>query len=170
MIDIGVAKPRAQGQARIRLRTVDRPGGKGRDSNDDDGRDEPACNLVGQALDGSAGALGLRNHLNDLRQHGVAADLFGAHDEAAGTIQRAGDHLAADLLGDGHRFAGNHRLVERGSAFDDLTVDRHLLARPHAKAITWLQHRNLDLLLVHAVRANTTGCPRREVEKSLDRA
>ena len=33
-----------------------------------------------------------RDHLDDPREHRVAADLLGAHDEAAGLVQRAADH------------------------------------------------------------------------------
>ena len=59
----------------------------------------------------------------------VAADLVGAHDEAAGLVERAGDHLGAGFLGDRHGFAGHHRFVERRAAFDHDAVDRHLFAR-----------------------------------------
>ena len=40
-------------------------------------RHEPAGDLVGQALDRRARALRFRDHLDDARQHGVAADLLG---------------------------------------------------------------------------------------------
>ena len=96
MIDIGVASPSAQGQAMIstdtaatsaegeaRLGPEDRPGREGDQRDRDHRGHEPARHPVGQALDRRAAALRLGHHLDDLRQHRVAADLLGAHDEAA---------------------------------------------------------------------------------------
>ena len=104
MIDIGVARPSAQGQAMIstrdggdqrigeaRLRPEHRPGGEGEQRDRDHRRHEPAGDLIGEALDRRARALRGRDHLHDLRQQRVAADLLGAHHEAAGGVERAGD-------------------------------------------------------------------------------
>ena len=66
-----------------RLRPEHRPGGEGDERNRDHSRHEPARDLVGEALDRRARALRLRDHLHDLREQRVAADLVGAHDEAA---------------------------------------------------------------------------------------
>jgi hypothetical protein len=182
MIDIGVASPKAHGHAMMRtltaatraegepgLGTVNRPDGECGDRDQDDSRHEPARDLIGQALDRRAGALRLRDHLYDLGQHGVAADLFRAHDEAAGAIERAGDYLAAHFLADRHGFAGHHRFVQRRSAFDNLAVHRHLLARPDAEPVADLQSRDLDFF-VGAVRPNAARGLWREVEQRLDRA
>ena len=43
--------------------------------------------------------------------------------------------LAPTILADRHQLAGHHRLVERGMAFDQFAVDRHLVARPHPKLV-----------------------------------
>ena len=67
-----------------------------------DERHEPAGNLIGEALDRGAAALRLRHHLDDLRQHGVAADFVGAHDESAAFVHRSADDPVADRLADGH--------------------------------------------------------------------
>lgn len=83
-----------EAESETRLGTVDRPGGERDDGHRDDCRDEPARDVVGETLDRGAGALRLRDHLHDLGQHGVAADLLGPHDEASGPVERAGDHLA----------------------------------------------------------------------------
>ena len=131
MIDIGVASPSAQGQAMIstetaatkrigvaRLGTPDRPGDEGCDRNRDHQRHEPAGNLIGKALDRRAAALRLRDHLHDLREHRVAADLVGPHHEAAALVHRPADQLVADGLHDRHRLSGHHRFVDRAAAFD----------------------------------------------------
>ena len=59
-----------------RLGSPDRPGDEGQHRHADHGRHELARDLVGQALDRRAAALGLRHELDDLRQHGVAPDLL----------------------------------------------------------------------------------------------
>ena len=177
MIDIGVARPSAHGQAMISTVTAatspnaKRGSGpkaaqaaKASERNGDHGRHEPAGDLVGEPLDRRARALRFRDHLDDLRQHGVAADLFGPHDEAAGLVERAGDDLRARLLGDRHGFAGDHRFVERGAAFDHHAIDRHLLAGPHAQAVADRDSVERDFLL-GAVGADAPRRLRREVEQ-----
>ena len=82
-----------------RLRPERRPGGEGQRPRP---RSPPARtsprHLIGEALDRRARALRRRHHLHDLRQHGVAADLLGAHDEAAAAVDGAADDLGADVL------------------------------------------------------------------------
>ena len=81
MIDIGVARPSAQGQAMIstltaatspigkaRLRPEHCPGGKGGERDRDHRRHEPGGDLIGQPLDRRAATLRVRHHLHDLRQ------------------------------------------------------------------------------------------------------
>ena len=75
-------------------------------------RDEPAGDLIGKPLDRCARALRFGDHLNDLRKHSVAADLLGAHDEAAGPFSVPPMTFAPGSLVDRHRFAGHHRFVE----------------------------------------------------------
>ena len=92
MIDIGVASPSAQGQAMISTVTAatrpklkrgsgpnDRPRRERQHRRGDHRRHEPAGDLIGQALDRRARALRPRHHVDDARQHGVAADFFRAH-------------------------------------------------------------------------------------------
>ena len=94
MIDIGVASPSAQGQAMISTATALTRACARRGSGptsaqttkvsggDRDHRGhEPGGNSVGQSLNRRAAALRLADHLDDLRQHGFAADTLGAHDE-----------------------------------------------------------------------------------------
>ena len=124
-----------QAEGKARLRPERRPGGEGDERRRDHGRHEPAGDLIGQPLDRRAAALRLRHHLHDLRQQRVAADLVGAHDEAAGAVERAADHACVLLLGHRHGFAGHHGFVERGAAFEHDAVDRHLVAGAHAQAV-----------------------------------
>ncbi len=103
MIDIGVASPSAHGQAMMRtrdggdqrkgearLRPEDRPGDECGKRDRDDKRHEPGGDAVRKPLDRRAAALRFGDHLHDARQHRVAADFLGAHDEAAGAVDRAG--------------------------------------------------------------------------------
>ena len=77
------AHRRHQAEGKARLRPERRPGGKGDERHRDHRRHEPAGDLIGQPLDRRAAALRVRHHLHDLRQQRVAADLVGAHHEAA---------------------------------------------------------------------------------------
>ena len=83
------AHGRDQAEGQARLGPEQRPGREGDQRHRDHRRHEPAGDLIGQPLDRRARALRLRHHLDDLRQHRVAADLVGAHHEAAGLVERA---------------------------------------------------------------------------------
>jgi hypothetical protein len=175
MIDIGVARPSAQGQAMISTLTAatsegkrgsapDRPGGEGGRGDNNDQRHEPARNLVGKPLDGGAAALGLGHHLHDAGEHGVAADLFGLHDEAAGGIEGAADHFRSGLLGYRHGFARHHRFVDRHAAFDDGAIDRHLLSGPHPQPVAQGDRIEGDLFIA-VVGLQSAGSLRRQIEE-----
>ena len=158
-----------QTEGHPRFRSEPGPGAKGDERHDDHGRHEPAGDLVGQPLDRRARALRVRDHLDDLGKQRVAPDLVGAHHEAAGLVERARDHLAADFLGDGHGFAGHQGLVERGAAFENDAVHRHLFSRPDPQSVADRQALDLDLM-VGAILADAAGGFGRQLEKSLDRA
>ena len=128
-----------------------------------------ADDLIGEALDRRAAALRRRHHLHDLRQQRVAADLVGAHDEAAGLVDRAADHARIFLLGHRHRFAGHHRFIERRAAFEHDAVDRHLVAGTHAQPVADLDGVERDLL-VAAVILHAARRLRREIEQGADGA
>jgi hypothetical protein len=84
-------------------------------------------------------------------------------------IERARDHLAAGLLGDWHGFAGYQRFIERGTAFEDDAVDRHLLARPHPQPVA--DDKRVDFhLVVDAIVADPARGFRCELKQGLDRA
>ena len=103
MMDIGVARPSAQGQAMMSTATaaIERVGEAGagphtsqamKVSNGDQrsptGTNHPetwsAIRWIGRSA-----ALRFRDHVDDLRQQGVGTDLLGPHDEAAGLVHRA---------------------------------------------------------------------------------
>jgi hypothetical protein len=88
----------------LRLRSPDRPGDGGQLRHTDHGRHEVAGDLVGQALDRGAAALGLGHELDNLRQHAVAPDLLGLDHPAAGLVHGPTDRLGLDLFGNRHGF------------------------------------------------------------------
>ena len=53
------------------------------DSDGKDRRHEPACDSIRHALNGRTTPLGRSDHVHDLRQQRVGADLVGTHHEAA---------------------------------------------------------------------------------------
>ena len=150
-----------------RLGTEHRPGREGDNGDCDHDGNEPARDLVGQALDGRAAALRLGHHLDDAREHGVAPDLLGPHDEAAGRVQRARDHLGAALLRDRHGFAGDHRFVERRAAVDQLAVDRYFFSGPDAQTIADRDGIEGNLFVGAVVLQPASGLGR-QIEQRLD--
>jgi hypothetical protein len=126
MMAIGVARPKAQGQAMMRTATAftracAKRGCGPRKSHAmkvitaaaTTGGHEPFRYAVGEALDGSAAALGLADELHDAGQQRFAADAFGAHDEGAGAVDGGADDFAVGRFFDRHGFAGDHGLVDR---------------------------------------------------------
>ena len=67
-----------------RLRTEQEPGGESDGGDGDDCGHEPGGNAIGEALDGSAAALGLSDELDDAGEQRFGADALGAHDERSG--------------------------------------------------------------------------------------
>ena len=158
-----------QAVGEARLRTESRPGRKRGERDDDHSRHEPAGHPIGQPRNGRARALRGRDHRNDPRQHGVASDLLGAHDEAAGRVQRPGDHFRAGVLGNRHGLAGDHRFVDRGASLRHFSVDRDFLAGTHTQAIADRDHIERDIFL-GAICAHPPRCSRRQVEQRADGA
>ena len=137
MIDIGVARPRAQGQAMISTEIAARSawasaggGPKAAQAR----KASPATAMTAgtnQAATASARPwTGARERwasatMATMRARVVSrADAAGDDDEAAGAVEGgAGDRVAGGLL-DRHRLAGQHALVDGGAAFENLGVDR----------------------------------------------
>ena len=152
-----------------RLGPPDRPGGERQHGNRQHGRHKPAGHRIGQALDRRARTLRVGYHLHDPRQHGIAPDLFGADGQRAGLVHGAADHAVVLGLRNRHRFAGDHRFVERGVAVIDPAIDRHAFARAHAEQIahddTFDRH-----FLIAAVGLDPARGLGGKIEQRLDRA
>ena len=86
--------------------------------------------------------------------------------DAARPIDRAAGDLAAGFLLHRVRLAGQHRLVDRGPALQDMPVDRDLLTRPDTNHVANFdrRERHIDLF---AVADHTRGL-RRETEQLPD--
>ena len=83
---------------------------------------EDARHLVGQALNGRAAALCLRDHFHNLREHGFAADAVRFEYDAAGLIHRAAGDAIASRFFNWHRLASDHRFVDARFALQHATV------------------------------------------------
>ena len=122
MMDIGVARPSAQGHAIIKTATAFRrpvsirgSGPMSSPHDECDGRhsnhgwNKPCRHDIRQPLDWSAAALRLSDHLNNLRQYRVAPHAFGAHDERSGSVDRSADN------GGSRRFLHGNRAHRKSS-------------------------------------------------------
>ena len=149
MIAIGVARPRAHGQAIISTATAltracaKRGSGPKKlhatnvsDRNCNHRRNKPRSHSISQPLNRSAAALRLADHLHDPRQQRLTAHTFGAHDQRPGSIHRRPNQPSSRLFADRNGFASNHRLVHRASAFEHRAIYRNLLAGTHAQPVT----------------------------------
>jgi DNA-binding FrmR family transcriptional regulator len=158
-----------EGVGETRLRAEHRPRRERDERDEDHRRHEPARDLVGEPLDRRARALRRRHHGDDARQHGVAPDLLGAHDEAAACVERAGDHVIAGFFARRHRLARDQRFIDRRAPFQHDAVDRDFFARAHAQMV--VDHDHIERhLFVAAVRAHAPRRFRREIEQRPDRA
>ena len=105
---IGVASPRAQGQAMISTVTLVtraytncgcgpkvEPDDEGQHGQNHHDRHEVAGDRVGQAGDRRFAVLRILHHLDDLRQRRILADLGRAELERAGLVDRGADHFVA---------------------------------------------------------------------------
>ncbi len=117
------------GVAGGRSRADEIPGQECQGCDRQDDRDEDRRDAVRQALDGSLGGLRLLDQADDLRQGRVRADAPGFGLQAAEAVERAADDLVVSALLHRHQLPGQHRLIDRRTAFQDAPVDRDLLPR-----------------------------------------
>ena len=157
-----------EAEGKSRLRSEHRPCRKRQQRRGDHRRHEPAGHLIREALDRRPRALRARHHVDDARQHGVAADFFRAQHQPAILIDGAADHMRAFGLADRHRFTGHHRLVDRRAALRDDAIDRNLLAGTDAQEIADRDGVERDILV--AVLGDAPRGFRREAEQRADRA
>ena len=104
-----------QPEGHSRLGSEIRPCAKGDERHDDDGRNEPAGDLVGEPLDRRARSLRFGDHLDDLGEHSVAANLVSAHHEAARYSSAVASAAAEDLATLNSKVVGGVEVYGRGS-------------------------------------------------------
>ena len=118
-----------------RIGAPHRPSDEGKHRDQDHHRDKTPGNDIGEFLNRRAAALGGRDHLDDLAEHGVGTDPPGFDDQAAGSIDRGAGNGVADGFFDRNGFAGDHRFINRGAALHDFAIDRYLVAGKDSHAI-----------------------------------
>ena len=105
-----------------------------RDDRDDYHRRNKICrDDVGEPLDRRTASLGLADHFDDLSEQRFTADLSARIVNVRFAVDRAADDLVAGTFFDRHRFAGDHRFVDRSLALDYLAVGRDLFVCLYAQ-------------------------------------
>ncbi len=124
-----------QGEAKGGVRAKGKPNGNCQNGNDYHRWNEPLGDPVDHALNGQLGALSLLDHLNDLRQHRIAADFLCPEGQRPGAIDSCPDNFRTFSLFNRHRFPGDHALINIGRAGQHDPVDGNLFARTHMNDI-----------------------------------
>lgn len=114
------------------------PDDKGEDGDEEDGGDEERRDAIGETLNGSAGTLGLPDHLDDLGEQGIGPDAPGLHDEAAGAVDGSTGNSSAWKFLDGDGLSGDHGFVDGASAFEDRAVDGDFFTGSNAEPVSHL--------------------------------
>ena len=109
------------------------------------------------------------DHSDDPGEHGVAADLLGAHDQGAAAVDGAADDGVAAVLGDRHGLTSDQGLIDGGAAILHGSVDRYRLAGADPEAVTELDGVEGDLFVV-AVGGDAAGGLGAEIEQGFDGA
>ena len=151
---VGVASPRAHGQAMISTATAAVKAGlraarrmrsqtaQRGEREHEHHRDEHRGDAVGEPLHGRLAGLRGRDEPADLREPRLLADAGRAHDERARRVDRRAGHLVAGADVDRHGLAGQQRRVERGRAADHDAVGGDLLAGPDDELVAHVQLRD----------------------------
>jgi hypothetical protein len=136
-----------------------------RRQHDDDGRVD-AREAIDEGL--RRRALGLRglDQVDDARKRRVADQPGGLHLDGAVPVDGAGEHLVARPLVHRQRLPGNRRLIDVARAGCDATIERDLLARTHAQALT--EHNLVHGYAHLGAVAEDGGLGRREVHQGAD--
>ena len=92
-------------------------------------------------------ALCLRDHLHDLRKHGLRANFVGAHRQTACAVDRRTDDACARYFFNRHRLAREHGFVDARPPLRHDTVDGHLLAGTHAQDVPDVDVRKWNVML-----------------------
>jgi hypothetical protein len=113
----------------------DHPGDEGHDRGEDHSWHEPRRDEVRQTLNRGSTPLRLGNHLNDSRKHRIGADALRTHDDRSGSVHRTADNVGGGCLLHGHRFAGDHGLVDGGLALEHYPIDGYAFSGPNPQPI-----------------------------------
>src|SRR5262249_31591338 len=120
-----------------------------------------------QALNRSPRSLRFADHPHDLGKHRVGADSFRPENKTTGSIDGPACHFGAGRFLDRNGLARDHGFVDGTLAFENLTIDRYLLARAHTDSVS-----NRDLLdgniLLDSLCLNDTCRFRSKAEQRLD--
>jgi hypothetical protein len=148
MIDIGVARPSAQGQAMISTATalirpkVHAGAGPNRSPDEEgDQRNRSTASTNHNGHDIGQRCIGARERCAWATICTICASTVSEPTcseritSAPVVLNVAPISLSPARLLDRQRLAGEHRLVECAAAFDDDAIDRHLLARTYAQAV-----------------------------------
>ncbi|MND93624.1 hypothetical protein D3C80_858160 [compost metagenome] len=121
-----------QAEDPARLRSEKPPAEEGDQRDQNHPHDEIAGHGVRHPLHRGFRALSPRDHLHDLREHCLGADLLRRYHKAAVGIQRGTDECIPSFLHHWHGLACQHGFIDSTFALQDHPVDRHLLARADA--------------------------------------
>ena len=181
MIDIGVASPSAHGQAMISTATALTSAwanvGSGPNRAQTTNVTTETAMTVGTKYPdtmsasfwiGRPAALGLRDHLHDLREQRLRADPLRPHHERAGAVHGRADHPIARALLDGDRLAADHRLVD-GALLLRRRRRRPGPSRRDERAADRRADRVERHVLVGSVVADAARGLRREAQERPDR-
>ena len=171
MIDIGVARPSAHGQAMISTATALTSACASRGSGPDSAQTTKVSTATAITAGHEAratrdrpgagwarGCAGPRRPCWTICASSVSAPTRSARiTKRAGAVDRAADHASPGRLLDRDRLAGDHRLVDRAAALEDDAVDRHLLAGPHAQPVAGVHLRQRHVLLAAVGRDAPRG-------------
>ena len=139
MIAVGVASPRAQGQAITSTATAlikavssgapySHQPIRVAECQQQDHRHEDLADFIHQFLNRRLRRLSVLHQTNDPRQHGFRAECLGANQQPTFTIDRAAGDLVAGLLGHRQAFAADQRFVGMALAVDHFAVHREAFA------------------------------------------
>ena len=138
-----------------------RPEGERHDGDANDRGNEEGGRPIGQALNGGTAALGFTDQADNLGQQRLRPDPLRPHDEGSGAVHGGADDLAAGLLLDGQRLAGEHRFVDGAVPLHHRAVDGNLLAGADAELVAGLNFGE-GHVFIRTVAAQAAGQLRRQ--------
>ncbi len=163
-------------QCNFGRRASEQPADQGEHGDHQHRRDEHLADPVHQLLDRRLGRLGVFHQADDPRQHSLATERGGAHQQPTLAVDRAtGDAVAWRLV---HRqaLAADQRFVGLAFALDHFAVHRETLARLDQHQVVQAQRGDGDVFLAavdhpcRAVRTQGFQCPDRRAGLALGAA